>query len=370
MANSLLITKLSDDSFSFVVNGATVNTITNLRKDKLQQILYNQVTIVDGATLPVATSPLDLRIKLRSAGFWDWMSSGGSGVDRFDELADTTPYFGNDGKVPIVDEAQLKLLYTDLPDTSYLDLFPTPLQPLKALRANAGATAYEFYDAVNIVTQFIRSGYTETAPSEDVVFQALQAITAMIPPVVLPQDLQSVLYNGNVAVFNDAHQKISVFGNVENQFDLSSYEDTEDEGYIESSISVAPRGTVLDSNDSSIGTAQVGVYDTKAYMAEGNTENTKRVWLKFEDYNEDTGDDVNIRIPSTLPNGVYKLAIDLPKTQFPADGIAYSYDLGVAIPVKIIFIEGVPVDDNDWSQTGSIITFTFVPELDKRIKLL
>lgn len=202
MANSLLITKLSDDSFSFVVNGDAVNTITNLRNDittvgnevhvktseganliKLQQILYNEITIIDGATLPVATSVIDLRLKLRSVGFWDWLTSGSGGVDRFDELADTFDYFGNDGKIPIVDESQLKLIPYQLPDLSYLSLFPTPLVALKALRVNALATAYEFYDTVNLITQFIRSGYTSTAPSEDVVYQALalKANTADLP---------------------------------------------------------------------------------------------------------------------------------------------------------------------------------------------
>lgn len=193
MANSLLITKLSDGSFSFVVNGDTLNTIINLRNDmtsigneihiktseganliKLQQILYNEVTIISGSTLPVASSPLDLRVKLRSVGFWDWMAEGGGGSsNRFDSLLDTFQYFGNNGKVPMVDEAQLRLYAYSLPDTSYLNLFPTPLIALKGLRVNVLASAYEFYDIVNTVTQFIRSGYTETSPSEDVINSAL-----------------------------------------------------------------------------------------------------------------------------------------------------------------------------------------------------
>lgn len=216
MANSLLITKLSDASFSFVVNGDTVNTIINLRNDitsvgdeihfktseganliKLQQILYNEVTIVDGATLPVATSPLDLRVKLRSVGFWDWMDAGGgTGVDRFDELADTFQYFGNDGMIPIVDESQLKLIPFALPDTSYLNLFPAPLVANKGIKVNAGATAYEFYDIVNLVTQFIRSGYTGTAPSEDVVYQAL-ALKANIAD--LPTDFPEIQITATAA---------------------------------------------------------------------------------------------------------------------------------------------------------------------------
>lgn len=204
MAN-LLITKLYDGSFSFVVDGDTVNTIINLRNDmttvgnechfktsnganliKLQQILFNEVTVVDGATLPVATSPLDLRLKLISVGFWDWLFNAGSGVNRFDELLDTTPYFGNNGKIPVVNEAQLRLDYTNIPDTSYLDLFPKPLIALQALRVNSLATAYEFYEPDNIVTQFIRSGYTLTSPSEDVVKAALD-LKANISDVVTPE---------------------------------------------------------------------------------------------------------------------------------------------------------------------------------------
>lgn len=193
MANSLLITKLSDDSFSFVVNGDTVNTIINLRNDmttvgnechfktsnganliKLQQILYNEVTIVDGSALPVATSPLDLRLKLISVGFWDWLFTGGIGVNRFDNLLDTFDYFGNDGKIPMVDESQLKLVPYSLPSNlSYLNLFPTPLLANKGLKVNSLATAYEFYDIVNLVTQDIRQFYTDTTPSEDAVYNAL-----------------------------------------------------------------------------------------------------------------------------------------------------------------------------------------------------
>jgi len=217
MANSLLITKLSDDSFSFVVNGDTVNIITNIRNDmttvgneahfktsnganliKLQQILYNEVTIIDGATLPVATSPLDLRVKLRSVGFWDWLTAGGSGVDRFDELADTFEYFGNDGMVPIVDESQLKLIPFKLPDVTYLNLFPSPLQPLQSIRVNAAGTAYEFYPTVNIVTQTITAGNTTTAPSEDVVYQALQAIAGSVS-TTLPPGIEFIAVGGETS---------------------------------------------------------------------------------------------------------------------------------------------------------------------------
>jgi len=96
------------------------------------------------------------------------------------------PFFGNDGKVPIVNEAQLRLDYADYPNTDYLDLFPSPLEALRALRVNAAGDAYEFYDAVNIVTQTIISGNTTTAPSEDAVYQALQAIAGSVSTTLPP----------------------------------------------------------------------------------------------------------------------------------------------------------------------------------------
>lgn len=218
MANSLLITKLSDGSFSFVVNGDVVNTIINLRNDlttvgnechfktseganliKLQQILYHEVTIVDGAILPVASSPLDLRIKLISVGFWDWMNpAGGGGSNRFDLLLDAFSYFGNNGKIPMVDESQLKLVPFSLPDFSYLNLFPTPLVANKGLKVNSLATAYELYDIINIVTQFIRLGYTDTVPSEDIVYKALELKANISDIPVPPDDYTNNVYVNNV----------------------------------------------------------------------------------------------------------------------------------------------------------------------------
>lgn len=218
MANTLLITKLSDGSFSFVVNGDVINTIINLRNDlttvgnechfktseganliKLQQILYHEVIIVDGATLPVASSPLDLRIKLISVGFWDWMNPAGGGVsNRFDLLLDTFSYFGNNGKIPMVDESQLKLVPYSLPDFSYLNLFPTPLVADKGLKVNSLATAYELYDIVNTITQFIRLGYTATAPSEDIVYKALELKANLSDIPVLPDYYANIVYVNDV----------------------------------------------------------------------------------------------------------------------------------------------------------------------------
>jgi len=199
MANLLTITKKPVGYFDFVVNGDVANIVTNAQNAMLgykefchfktsdganiikeQNITFSNITLIDGmTTLPQAVSMDDLILKLESIGFFDWQTSGGGGggVNRFDELLDTFPYFGKDGQVPVVDEAQLRLIAQALPDVSYLSYFPTPLVQNKALRVNNAGTAYEFYDPVNLVTQEIRETATETAPSEAAVFAALQSIS-------------------------------------------------------------------------------------------------------------------------------------------------------------------------------------------------
>ncbi|WP_295677291.1 hypothetical protein [uncultured Empedobacter sp.] len=201
MANLLTITKEPNDYFTFVLNGDTANAIRNTRNDLLtvgniahfktsqganlikeQNVPFGNVTIVDGATSLVPTSVDDLFTKLISVGFFDWINvSGGSGgVDRFDELLDTFNYFGKDGQVPVVDEAQLRLIAKVLPNTDYLNFFPSPLVPGKILRVKGDNSGFEFTEAFNVITQEIRENETSTAPSEAAVFAALQSISSSI----------------------------------------------------------------------------------------------------------------------------------------------------------------------------------------------
>lgn len=169
MANLLTITKKPNGYFDFVVNGDVANIVTNDRNDmtgfgnianfktangasiiKQQNITFDNVTLIDGAPLPAPTSMDDLINKLVSIDFYAWISGsgggGGGGVDRFEDLLDTTPYFGNDGRIPIVNESELKLDYTDLPNTDYLDYFPSELMPGQILIVKLDGTGFEFID--------------------------------------------------------------------------------------------------------------------------------------------------------------------------------------------------------------------------------
>lgn len=203
MANLLTITKEANDYFTFVLNGDSANAIKNTRNDLLtianfchfktsqganlikeQNIIYSNVTIIDGVSTFIPVSVDDLFVKLISVGYFDWINGTGTGgVDRFDELEDTFQYFGKDGQIPRVNESQLKLEGFQLPDFSYLNYFPTPLIVGKSIRVKADLSGYEFYEPVNIVNNSIIEGNTTTAPSEDIVYLALQNIKNQISPI-------------------------------------------------------------------------------------------------------------------------------------------------------------------------------------------
>lgn len=166
MANLLTITKEANDYFTFELNGDSINAIKNTRNDltmvgikahfktsnganliKEQNVDFGNITIIDGVTTLIPTSPDDLFTKLISVNFFDWITgAGGAGSTTYEGLTDTEPFFGQDGRVPVVNEAQLRLDYTDLPDTSMLSKFPSTLVANKILQVNNDASGYIFID--------------------------------------------------------------------------------------------------------------------------------------------------------------------------------------------------------------------------------
>lgn len=61
-------------------------------------------------------------------------------------------------------------------------------------------------------------------------------------------------------------------------------------------------------------------------------------------------------------------ANNFPKIQFTADGFQSAFDLGTNSLANIVFWNGVPLDDADWSQNENILTLTFVPDAGTKIK--
>jgi len=62
------------------------------------------------------------------------------------------------------------------------------------------------------------------------------------------------------------------------------------------------------------------------------------------------------------------LAPVLPKTQFTADGIVSSFNLGTTTLARAVFCNGIILNDVDWSQTTTTLTLTFTPASGDIIK--
>lgn len=169
MANLLTVTKLANEQFSFILNGDTANTIINTRNDLLtvgnechfktsnganlineQNVVYSNVSLFDGV-VPVLspTSVLDLFDKLTALGFFEWITGGGVGVNRFEDLLDTFEFFGKAGQFVVVsgDELQLTTIsFTPITSSTGLSDMPSTLIAGKMLQVNATGNAYELVD--------------------------------------------------------------------------------------------------------------------------------------------------------------------------------------------------------------------------------
>lgn len=58
----------------------------------------------------------------------------------------------------------------------------------------------------------------------------------------------------------------------------------------------------------------------------------------------------------------------IPKIEFICDGIANSFDIGVTTRANAVFWNSALLRDADFSQVGSVITLTFIPDLNDVIK--
>lgn len=82
---------------------------------------------------------------------------------------------------------------------------------------------------------------------------------------------------------------------------------------------------------------------------------------------------------STGQNSAPELGIDWfsatalsipPKLKRIGDGVSDSFDIGTIALVKQVFYESVMQDGDVWNQSGSTISFNFIPETGKSIQFL
>jgi len=214
----LLITKNSNDVFSFVLDGDYSNEIKNIRNDlltvgnfghfktanganliKIQNVTPSDVTIVDGSTTLNPTTTDQLFSNLISVGYFDWIfNSGGSGAVRFTDLSDTFQYFGNNGKIVVVDEAQMKLIpitfynvskFTELSDVPnaqvagkylmsngtsliFTDLPPAPTDPNALPNGGYSGTGQDLANAIDNLQDQVNNLTPFTGLNQQIEFTA------------------------------------------------------------------------------------------------------------------------------------------------------------------------------------------------------
>lgn len=75
---------------------------------------------------------------------------------------------------------------------------------------------------------------------------------------------------------------------------------------------------------------------------------------------------LGVEIPINVDSAT---VVTVPKIQFAADGTTDTFDIVVLAEIKGVLWNGVALNDNDWSQTGSTFTITaFTPALNDIIK--
>jgi hypothetical protein len=149
--STLIITKQSGNFFSLVLDGGVpiiseqnrLTTIGNFCNFKTanganlilkQNILVSEITLIASGTFTFVNVNT-LWNKLIEVGFFAGIygtGGGGVSIDRFDELLDTFSYFGRDGQLLIVNEAEVKI------DTVAYEIF-TEADKIKLNGIEAGA---------------------------------------------------------------------------------------------------------------------------------------------------------------------------------------------------------------------------------------
>jgi hypothetical protein len=66
--------------------------------------------------------------------------------------------------------------------------------------------------------------------------------------------------------------------------------------------------------------------------------------------------------------GALPIILEVPKVQFIADGVQDTFDIGISATIKAVFWNSALLNDNDWSQTGTTFTLTFIPANGDLIK--
>lgn len=401
MSNSLIITKQTGNFFSLALNSDEVvisdqNRLTTVGNFchfktanganivKEQNVLFSDITLITSgsATFPSVNA---LWVGLINAGFFDGLGTGGGGggVAEFTELIDTFPsYLGRNGQTLIINESEQKIEsvpFYNVQNFVQLADAPSSLLPNKMITTNADGTALimseiptipapylasiGFFDYADLATQTTPISFV-TGVDKKLTNDGLGATTNKNYPPYGITDVWST--STNACNFS----QLSLGDAVGVRFDVTATttaSNQEVRAYIKLAIGT-PSEYILNVFAQQIKTAQENQFTlfTKLYI--GN-EDIRTAPAEFYILSDNNGTvKVNgwyFQIERRSINVVTFEAIvpDTYKVSFIYSGSIIT--VPSAVKIRNVYLNKVPCDADEWSQSGNIITVTTALNGDK-----
>ena len=394
--SSLIITKQTGNFFSLALNSEEVvisdqNRLTTVGNFchfktanganivKEQNVLFSEITLITSGSATFA-SVNALWVGLINAGFFDGLGTGGGGggggASDFTDLGDTFPsYLGRNGQTLIINESQQRIEsvpFYNVQNFVQLADAPSSLLPNKMITTNADGTALimseiptipdpylasiGFFDYADLATQTTPISFV-TGVDKKLTNDGLGATTNKNYPPYGITDVWNTVTN------SCDFSQLSLGDAVGIRFDVTATTTSANQvisGYIKLGIGT-PSEYILNIFGQQIKTAQANQFSlfTKLYI--GN-EDIRTAPAEFYILSDNNGTvKVNgwyFQIERRSINVVTFEAIvpDTYKVSFIYNGSTIT--VPSVVKIRNVYLNKVPCDADEWSQSGNIITVT------------
>ena len=401
MSNSLIITKQTGNFFSLALNSDEVvisdqNRLTTVGNFchfktanganivKEQNVLFSEITLITSGSATFA-SVNALWVGLINAGFFDGLGTGGGGggVAEFTELIDTFPsYLGRNGQALIINESQQKIEsvpFYNVQNFVQLADAPSSLLPNKMITTNANGTALimseiptipdpylasiGFFDYADLATQTTPLSFV-TGVDKKLTNDGLGATTNKNYPPYGITDVWST--STNACNFS----QLSLGDAVGIRFDVTATTTATNQvvrAYIKLGIGT-PSEYILNVFGQQIKTAQENQFTLFTKLPIKN-EDIRTAPAEFYILSDNNGSvKVNgwyFQIERRSINVVTVEAIvpDTYKVSFIYSGSTIT--VPSAVKIRNVYLNKVPCDADEWSQSGTTITVATALNGDK-----
>ena len=401
MSNSLIITKQTGNFFSLALNSDEVvisdqNRLTTVGNFchfktanganivKEQNVLFSEITLTTSgsATFPSINA---LWVGLINAGFFDGLGTGGGGggAAEFTELTDTFPsYLGRNGQTLIINESQQRIEsvpFYNVQNFVQLADAPSSLLPNKMITTNANGTALIMSEIPTIPDPYLASiGFFDYAD-----------LATQTTPISFVNGVEKKLTNDGLGATTNKNYPpygiTDVWSTSTNACNFSQLSLGDAVG-----IRFDVTATTTSANQDISGYIKLGVGTASEYKLQIFSENIKTsgenhrvVYTKLSIGNEDIRTApaefyiLSDNNGSVKVNGWYfqierrsinvvtfeAIVPDTYKVSFIYSGSTIT--VPSAVKIRNVYLNKVPCDADEWSQSGNIITVTTAINGDK-----